>query len=205
MFEWITNLMNSLGYFAVVVLMFLENIFPPIPSELIMPLAGYTVTKGKLTFVGVVLAGTLGSVLGALPLYYLGKFIGEERLKTWADQHGKWLTVSREDIEQSRSWFDRHGSKAVFLCRLVPGVRSLISLPAGINNMNFPAFLLYSALGAGLWSALLTYLGLLLGANYASVDRYLGPASYVVFGIITVIYVVRVVRQHQKEKNLAAG
>src|SRR4028119_1799709 len=123
MFEWITNLMNSLGYFAVVVLMFLENMFPPIPSELIMPLAGYTVTKGKLTFVGVVLAGTLGSVLGALPLYYLGQFIGEERLKTWADQHGKWLTVSREDIEQSRSWFDRHGSKAVFLCRLVPGVR----------------------------------------------------------------------------------
>ena len=200
MFEWITNLMNSLGYLAVVVLMFLENMFPPIPSELIMPLAGYTVTKGKLTFVGVVLAGTLGSVLGALPLYYLGKYIGEERLKTWADKHGKWLTVSREDIEKSKNWFDRHGGKAVFLCRLVPGVRSLISLPAGINNMNFAAFLLYSALGAGLWSALLAYLGLLLGENYATVDRYLGPASYVLLGIITVIYMVRVIKQHKKEK-----
>ncbi len=200
MFEWITNLMNALGYLAVVVLMFLENMFPPIPSELIMPLAGYTVTKGKLTFVGVVLAGTLGSVLGALPLYYIGKFIGEERLKTWADKHGKWLTVSREDIEKSKNWFDRQGGKAVFLCRLVPGVRSLISLPAGINNMNFVAFLLYSALGGGLWSALLAYLGLLLGENYATVDRYLGPASYVVLGIIAAVYMVRVIKQHKKEK-----
>ena len=94
MVEWIKNLMESLGYAGIVFLMFLENIFPPIPSELIMPLAGFTSTQGELSFVGVVLAGSLGSVLGAIPLYYLGRLVGEERLKEWADRYGKWLTVS---------------------------------------------------------------------------------------------------------------
>src|SRR5919112_1303221 len=101
MFEWITGLMNSMGYIAIVFLMFLENVFPPIPSELIMPLAGFTATKGKLSLLGVIIAGTIGSMLGALPLYYLGKTIGEERLKKWADKHGKWLTVSSEDIDKA--------------------------------------------------------------------------------------------------------
>ncbi|MDF2441109.1 MAG: hypothetical protein JWN98_2093, partial [Abditibacteriota bacterium] len=146
MLEWITNLMNSMGYAAIVFLMFLENVFPPIPSELIMPMAGFTATQGKLTLVGVIIAGTLGSVLGALPLYYMGKVIGEDRLKEWADKHGKWLTVSREDIEKSKEWFDKHGAVAVIIGRLVPGVRSLIAVPAGIDQMNLPLFLLYTAI-----------------------------------------------------------
>lgn len=94
MFNWITHLMNSLGYPAIVFLMFLENMFPPIPLELVMPLAGFTATQGKLSLVGIVIAGTLGSVLGTVPVYYIGKTVGEERLKAWADKHGKWLTVS---------------------------------------------------------------------------------------------------------------
>jgi len=198
MLDWITNTMNSMGYFGIVLMMFLENVFPPIPSELIMPLAGFTATQGKLGFPGVVIAGTVGSVLGALPLYYLGKIVGEERLKAWADKYGQWLTVSSEDIEKSKKWFDKHGAKAVLMGRLVPGVRSLISIPAGMSEMNLPIFLLYSAIGTGVWAAVLTYVGYLLGENYAKVDKYLGPVAYVVLGAIVIAFIVRVVKRKKQ-------
>jgi len=205
MIEWITNLMNSMGYIAIVFLMFLENVFPPIPSELIMPLAGFTATQGKLTLIGVIIAGTIGSVLGALPLYYVGKVIGEEHLKAWADKNGKWLTVSRGDIGKSKDWFDKHGAVAVIIGRLVPGIRSLISVPAGIDQMNLGLFMLYSAIGAGVWSSLLAYLGFLLGGNYDKVEKYLSPASYVVLGIVVLVYIYRVIKQHRQETKPANG
>lgn len=198
MIEWITNLMNSMGYAAIVFLMFLENVFPPIPSELIMPMAGFTATQGKLSLPGVIIAGTIGSVLGGLPLYYVGKIIGEERLKEWVGKHGKWLTISCEDIDKAKSWFERHGGVAVFIGRLVPGIRSLIAVPAGLDKMHMGLFLLYSALGAGLWSTVLAYLGFLLGGNYEKVEKFLGPASYIVLGAVIVVYVVRVIKQHRK-------
>lgn len=199
MLDWIKNLMDSLGYIGIVCLMFLENVFPPIPSEVIMPLAGFTAAQGNLSFIGVVLAGTLGSVVGALPLYYLGRVVGEDRLKQWADRYGKWLTVSGKEIERADQWFERHGPKAVFIGRLVPGVRSLISIPAGISGMNLLQFLLYSAVGALIWTALLAYLGWLLGENYERVNTYLGPITYVVVGgllIAGIIWVVRRKKQH---------
>lgn len=205
MVEWIKNLMESLGYAGIVFLMFLENIFPPIPSELIMPLAGFTSTQGKLSFVGVVVAGTLGSVLGAIPLYYLGRLVGEERLKEWADKHGKWLTVSSREIEKVDRWFDRHGNKAVFFGRLVPGIRSLISIPAGISGMNLAAFLLYSALGGSLWTAMLAYLGRLLGENYEQVDAYLGPITYVVLGGLAVAGIIWVWQRKKRRATQEAA
>jgi len=201
MLEWITGLMDSMGYFGVGLLMFLENVFPPIPSELIMPLAGYVVAQGKLTFIGVVLAGTIGSVGGALPLYYVGKMVGQERLKSWADKYGRWLTVSSEELDKTKEWFDKRGGIAVLICRLIPGVRSLISIPAGINEMNLGIFLLYSTIGAGIWSALLATAGKLLGNNFKQVDKFLGPASYVILGAILVIYIVRVVRHKPAQKT----
>ena len=194
MLEWITNLMNSNGYIAIVILMFLENVFPPIPSEVIMPLAGYIVTKGELVFIGIILAGTAGSVLGALPLYYLGKILGQDRLKKWADKHGRWLTVSSDELDNVKDWFDRFGGVAVLLCRLVPGVRSLISIPAGINEMNLGVFLLYTTIGAGLWSTILATAGYLLSTRFDQVNKFLGPVSYVVIGALVVIYIVRVIR-----------
>ena len=199
MLTWITNLMNSAGYMAITFLMFLENVFPPIPSELIMPLAGYTATQGKLTLIGAIIAGTLGSVLGALPLYFLGKVVGGQRLMEWADKHGKWLTVSGDDIDNARKWFERHGGAAVLIGRLVPGVRSLVSIPAGVAQMNLALFLLYSSIGAALWSSLLAYLGYMLGSNFKQVDKYFGPASYVVLGAIFAFYIYRVVQQHKKQ------
>lgn len=149
---------SSAGYGGILLLMFIENVFPPIPSELIMPLAGFMVAQDKLTFIGTTLAGMAGSVLGALPLYYAGKKLGEERVKRLADRYGRWLTLSRQDIERASRWFHRHGGATVFVCRLIPGVRSFISVPAGIVGMNFLQFLAYTSIGTALWAALLAYL-----------------------------------------------
>ena len=201
MVEWITNTMSSLGYLGIGLLMFAENLFPPIPSELIMPLAGFTVAKGEMNFVFAVLAGVLGTVLGALPWYYAGKIVSEERLRTLADKYGKWMALSGKDIDKADRWFDRHGNQAVFFCRLVPGVRTLISLPAGISGMPLAPFLLYSTLGTTLWVGLLTYLGFVLGDNYDLVDEYLGPVSKIVLGLLVVAFIAWVVLKKQKTKR----
>lgn len=188
MLDWIVNTINSLGYWGIALLMFLENIIPPIPSEIVMPLAGFTATQGKLNYVWVVIAGMAGSVLGALPWYYLGKYMGEKRLKDWADKYGQWLTLSSEDIDKSQQWFDKHGNVVVFFGRLIPGIRTYISVPAGLNHMPLVAFLLYSAVGTTLWVALLAYAGLVLGQNYQLVEKFLGPAS----GIVVVVLLIGV-------------
>jgi len=194
MASWVMQVISATGYIGLMFLMVLENVFPPIPSEVIMPLAGFMATQDRLSLVGVIVAGTLGSVLGALPLYYLGHKMGDEWLKAFADRHGRWLTLSREDLDNAKQWFDRHGGLAVLLCRLVPGIRSLISIPAGIEGMPLTPFLLYTTLGAGLWTALLTLVGYELGANFRQVETYLDPASYVVLAVIVMLYVWRVLR-----------
>lgn len=193
MLEWITNFMNQAGYFAVTLLMLLENVLPALPCEVIMPLAGLTAAQGKLNFIGIVLAGTLGSVLGSVPLYYLGRWFGLERLKAWADKHGRWLTITGKDLDKNHEWFAKHGHKAVFLGRLVPGIRSLISIPAGIHNMDLRYFLLYTALSAVIGATLLTMTGYVLGENYNQVEKYLKPASYIVPVGLLLIYAVRVI------------
>jgi membrane protein DedA with SNARE-associated domain len=203
--EWIVNLIESSGYWGIALLMFLENVFPPIPSELIMPLGGFTASQGKLTLPLVILAGTIGSVLGQLPFYYLGHFLGKQRLMRLADKYGKWLAVSGEDIQKSSTWFGRHGSKAVLIARLVPGVRSFISIPAGICGMSLPKFLLYSAIGMGVWAGVLAYLGHLLGNNYEKVERFMGPVTYVVLGVIIVGAIVFVVRRKRAKETGTAG
>jgi membrane protein DedA with SNARE-associated domain len=194
---WITNTMSSMGYLGIGLLMFLENLFPPIPSELIMPLAGFTVSQGKMEFVPAVAAGVIGTVLGAFPWYYAGKIIGGERSRQLADRYGKWLTLSGKDIDKANEWFTRQGSKAVFLCRLVPGVRTLISLPAGINNMPLLPFVLYSTLGTTLWVCLLTFLGLQLGNHYDQVETWLGPVSKVVLISLLVAFGIWIWRRRK--------
>ena len=201
MADWVIHTIRSTGYFGIVFLMFLENVFPPIPSEVIMPLAGYMAAEGKENLWGIIIAGTIGSVLGALPLYYAGFALGEERVKNFADKHGRWLTVSREDLERAKKWFERHGMMAVLICRLVPGIRSLISIPAGIAKMNLVAFLAYSTIGAGLWTTLLAYAGFILGTRFQNVSEYLNPASYVVLGAIVIIYLKRVFTSQRKSKK----
>jgi membrane protein DedA with SNARE-associated domain len=198
--EWIVNLIDSTGYFGLALLMFLENVFPPIPSELIMPLGGFGASQGKLTLPLVVLTGTVGSVVGQLPLYYLGHYLGKRRLMNLANRYGKWLAVSGADIDTSMGWFSRHGGKAVLLCRLVPGVRSFISIPAGICGMSLPKFLLYSFVGMGVWAGVLAYAGFMLGQNYERVEKYVGPVSYVVFGVLIVALIVWIVHRKRHPK-----
>ena len=180
MLETVTNIINSLGYIGIAVLMALENLIPPIPSELIMPLAGFTVTQDKLNFVGVVIAGTIGSVLGATPWYFLGKSWGFKRTQKIADRYGKWLTLSGKDVEKAKIWFDRRGYFATAIGRLVPGIRTYISLPAGISKMPLLPFMFYSTLGSLFWVGLLTAGGYVLGANYHKVGIFLKPVSVIV-------------------------
>jgi membrane protein DedA with SNARE-associated domain len=200
MLEWITNTINYMGYLGIALLMFVENLFPPIPSELIMPLAGFTAraTPDKLNIIGVFFAGLIGSVLGALVWYYPGKFLGEERLKTWADRYGRWLAISSKDITKATRWFDRQGNKAVLIGRLVPGVRTLISVPAGISSMHLLPFLFYTTLGSAAWVGLLTYSGYILGSQYELVDKYLAPVSKIVFGVLVLAFVFWVLKRKRK-------
>ena len=204
MADWVVWVVESLGYLGVAGLMFLENVFPPIPSEVIMPLAGFASRRGTLGFWGVVVAGTVGSVLGQLPLYYLGYYFKRERLRRLADRHGRWLTVDAGSIDKSAAWFDRHGGGAVFLCRFVPGVRSFISIPAGMARMNLAAFLLYSTLGMGVWTLALAAAGYALGSQWDRVGDYLGPVSTAVVVGVAVLaigwYAYRVVT-HRKPRG----
>jgi membrane protein DedA with SNARE-associated domain len=199
--DWIVNIIDSMGYAGLALLMFLENVFPPIPSELIMPLGGFSAAQGEMTLPLVVLAGTIGSVVGQLPLYYLGYFLGKQRLMRLADRYGKWLTVSGADIEKASAWFGRRGSSAILIGRLVPGVRSLISIPAGICGMNLGKFLLYSAIGMGVWAGALAWAGHLLGKNYEKVERYVGPVSYLVFAAIAVAGVVWIIQRKRRSRK----
>lgn len=181
MADWIATLMGSLGHWGVALLMFLENVFPPIPSELIMPSAGFAANQGELQLLWVIVAGALGSILGQFPLYYLGRALGGRRLHVLADRYGKWVAVSGRDIERASAWLRRRGPVAVLLCRLVPGLRSLISLPAGVARMNLAVFTLYSTLGITAWGALLAGLGYAFGHNYARVERVLGPIGTILW------------------------
>ena len=197
MLKWILEVISSFGYAGIVFLMFIENVFPPIPSEIIVPLAGFLVTKKQFTFVGVVVAGTIGSVLGSMPLYYLGKKIEEKRLREWIGKYGRWLTISERDVDRAKNWFNKHGGSTVFFCRLIPGVRSLISLPAGIEQMSLISFLLWSTAGAALWTTLLTAAGYFLSTNFEKVEEYLDPVSYFILGALVVIYIYRVARHNK--------
>lgn len=177
MFDFITEFMQNSGYFGVFALMALENIFPPIPSELIMPFAGFVAARGDLSVVGVLIAGTAGSVAGALPWYYAGKVYGKERLEKLADRHARWLTVTHGDIEHAMDAFEKHGRKVVLLGRLIPAIRTLISVPAGLAKMPLAQFLLYSTVGSLLWTGILTGAGYLLESQYERVADYVDPVS----------------------------
>jgi membrane protein DedA with SNARE-associated domain len=167
-----------------------------------MPLAGYLAAQGKVSLWGVMLAGTVGSVAGAALLYALGRAVPLAKLKQWSDRHGRWLTVSREDVERAEKWFKRRGGWAVFLGRLVPGIRSLISIPAGLGDMHPVPFLIWTVAGSVLWTALLAGAGYALGAKFHAVGEALDPVSWIVFGGLLLWYVVRVIR-HPKARNKA--
>jgi len=193
-FEWVTAIIGRLGYAGVATLTFLENVFPPIPSELVIPLAGFVAAEGDLRLGLVIAAGTAGSLVGAAVWYWLGRRIGEHRLRAWVSRHGKWLTVGVRDLDRAQRWFERHGNAAVFLGRVIPGVRTFVSLPAGFTAMPIAPFLLYSALGTLLWTTALAYAGLVLQANFTIVGNYIDNVTGVLIGLFGLMLVRRYVK-----------
>lgn len=192
MLENVTELVAGGDYLVIALLMFAENIFPPIPSELIMPLAGFSAASGELHLLGVIVAGTAGSLLGAAFWYLVGRWVSAERLRRLAAEHGRWLTISPEEVDQVDDWFDRHGGKAVLLGRLLPGIRTLISVPAGLTGMSVPRFLIYSTLGTVVWTAFLATAGYWLGEQYDRVASWVNPVGTAVIAAIVLTYLYRV-------------
>ncbi|MBC8163183.1 MAG: DedA family protein [Roseiflexaceae bacterium] len=207
MSEWIENavfvVMDTLGYVGIALLMLLECVFPPIPSELIVPLAGFATVRGEYSFFWVCFAATVGSVLGAVVLYYLGKLVGGQRLMGWADKYGMWLGVSSKDITRAIGWFDKRGMAVVFFCRFIPGIRSLISIPAGMAAMPMLPFLTLTTIGSALWVIVLAYFGVLLGENYAVVGQYLDPISKFVLAAMVLGSVGWVVYRFVQQRRVA--
>jgi membrane protein DedA with SNARE-associated domain len=194
MFDFITGWIEQGGLLAVGLLMILENVFPPIPSELIVPLAGFQAAQGSFNIVALVLVATLGSFLGTLLWYGLARAWGRERFLRFIDRHGVWLTLTREEAEVATDWFQRHGPAAVFFGRLVPTVRTLISVPAGLSEMPVAQFLLYTAAGSAVWISLLAGAGYILEENYEAVEHWLNPVTTVVVVAIVGLYLYRVLR-----------
>lgn len=199
MFDFIVRFIADHGYLAVFALMAVENIFPPIPSELIMPLAGFTAASGKLNLFAVLLAGTAGSVAGTAPWYYAGRLYGRKRLRRFAGKHGRWLTLRPDDIDKALQAFERHGRKAVLFGRLVPAVRTLISVPAGIADMSLPRYMAYSAIGSLVWASLLAGAGYLLEAQYDTVARYVDPVSKAIVGLLAAVYLYRLATYRKED------
>ena len=176
-----------IGYGAILLAMFLENLIPPIPSELIMPLGGFYVSQGQLDFVPVVLAGLIGTVLGALPWYGIGRLVNEERLEQWLKNNGRWIGINPQELARSRKWFNRYGVSLVFWGRLIPGIRTLISVPAGVELMPITPFLIWTTAGSLIWTLFLTITGFYLGDNYANIEQLISPFSSIIKTIIVLI------------------
>ena len=183
---WSQSVMLALGYPGITLIMFLECIFPPIPSEVIMPLAGFLVSQGQFNFWVVILVGTSGSIIGALLLYALGAWADEALLRSWVRKHGKWIQVSEADLDRASAWFGRYGEPVIFFGRLIPIVRSLISIPAGLDHMPMPKFLGFTLVGSVVWNVVLTYGGLLLGENWEKIISWLDVYQNIVLVILAV-------------------
>lgn len=198
MLAFIRWVIEAGGYFGLALLMFAENVFPPLPSELIMPLAGYVAAQQDIHLAGIILSGTLGSVAGVWFWYEIGRRISVEHLHRFAEKYGRWLTLAPEDITRANDWFVRHGRAAVFLGRLVPTVRTLISVPAGIVNMPRGTFLIYSAAGSLIWTSFLAISGYVLEGKFTRIENYISPVSTGIFVALFFIYLLRVIKGRRR-------
>ena len=203
----IINIMEQVGYLGVFLLIAIENIFPPIPSEVILVFGGFMTTYTTLNIPIMILAATLGSLLGAIVLYYIGKIFNKERLKKIiSGKIGKVLRLKASDIEKADTWFDTKGNKTVFFCRFIPIVRSLISIPAGMSEMPMQKFLIYTILGSLIWNTVLIVVGSIVGDKWETIVGYLDNFSNVILIILVIIFVVAmyywfVIRKKKQSKK----
>ena len=184
MLHWISYLVGALNYSGVAILMAIENIFLPLPSELIMPLAGFETANGRLSLFGVIIAGTIGSVLGGVPLYYAGRALGEARPEKWLERYGRWTLLRGKDLERATARFSGNSFVDVIIAQMVPGVRGLISIPAGGARMNLGLFLVANFIGTVVWCTVLALAGRILGANFTRIHQFLGPVGWTILGIL---------------------
>lgn len=200
--EIILSIMNVYGYLGVFLLIMIENVFPPIPSEVILLFGGFMTTYTKLSIFGMIVASTLGSLFGAIILYYIGKIFNKDRLKKIiSGRLGKVLRLKVSDIDSADNWFDNKGNKTVFFCRFIPLVRSLISIPAGMSEMPMFKFLLYTLFGSLIWNTVLIIVGSVVGENWTKIVGILDTYSHIVVIILFIIFVVGVYFFYRNRSN----
>lgn len=204
--NWITEFMSEFGYLSIFLLVALENVFPPIPSEVILTFGGFLTRSTEMSVVGVILFSTLGSVVGAVILYGVGRLLSVDRLERLVDRYGKVLRVKSSDLERARKFFLRYGNKAVFLCRMVPLVRSLISIPAGMSKMRFGFFLLFTTAGTLIWNMVLVIAGALVGDQWENILAFMDLYSHIVYIVLGVVLAVAIVfflvRRRRRRKKV---
>ena len=201
--EFILSMMNQFGYIGVFLLIAIENIFPPIPSEVMLLFGGFMTTYSELNIILMIIFATLGSLLGAIVLYYIGKILNKERLKKIVSgKIGKVLRLKNSDIDKADEWFDTKGNKTVFFCRFIPIVRSLISIPAGMSEMPLGKFFLYTTTGSLIWNTVLIVIGSIVGENWQSILNIFDTYSNIVLVLLVIIFVVGVyLFYHTKNKK----
>ena len=181
---WVQDVIEQLGYLGVALLVVAENVFPPIPSEVVLPFAGFVAQRGSESVVLMILAATVGSVGGALIMYWIAAIIGDERLHAFTRRFGKWVQIREVDLTRAEEWFDRHATSAVLLGRCVPLIRSVVSIPAGFRRMKLVPYIAYTFMGSLVWNILLIGAGALLGDNWERVGSYVGVFQWVVFALV---------------------
>ena len=203
--EFVISIMNQFGYFGIFFLIFIENIFPPIPSEVVLLFGGFMTTYSKLNLFGMVIFSTLGSTVGAIVLYYIGKILNKERLKKIVSgKIGKVLRLKASDIEKADKWFDTKGNKTVFFCRFIPVVRSLISIPAGMSEMIMSKFLIYTITGSLIWNTVLLFVGSKVGENWKKIEQMMSQYSHIILIILIIAFIGFVIYHFSKKKKKKA-
>ncbi|MBD2869259.1 DedA family protein [Paenibacillus arenilitoris] len=200
--NWITDMMNDFGYLGVFLLIALENLFPPIPSEVILTFGGFMTTYTGMTIAGVVVASTIGSVTGAVALYFVGYLIDVTRMEKIINRWGRILRLTNDDVRKAYGWFEKYGVWTVFLCRLIPLIRSLISIPAGSTRMNFWLFIALTTLGSLIWNVLLVNVGAAVGASWETIVGYMDIYSNVVYALLALGVVIALVWFIRKRKKV---
>ncbi|CAG7912756.1 MULTISPECIES: DedA family protein [Mammaliicoccus] len=198
--SWITSVMEQFGYFGIALLILLENVFPPIPSEVILTFGGFMTTKSDLTVLGVVVASTIGSVGGAVILYWIGRILNVERIERIIEKWGKYLRLTKEDVRKADAWFDKYGPWTVFFCRFIPLIRSLISVPAGMSGMNQWLFLVLTTIGTLIWNLVLVLVGAKVGDNWHQIVNYMDVYSHFMYAVIAIGIIVFIIWFIRKKK-----
>ncbi len=201
MADWVIRLIEQTGYVGVALLMFLETVFPPVPSEVIMPIAGVAAASGQMTLAGVIAAGTFGAMTGNFFWYIVARWIGLRRFRPFIERYGRWLTLDWYEVEKVQRMFGRFGGIIVGMGRMMPTIRSVISIPAGLVHMQLPKFLIWSTAGTAGWSAALAVAGYLLKQQFTEIEKVLGPLSSAIIGLIVIGYIWRQLTWYKRHKS----